>query len=449
MAYVDNTENDPNKQPAGGSNPGADNSDAPSTEPATSSGDVASAPVQATGQGVAAQPNASKAPQFQNLGAYLSANAPQTAKMGQNIATGLQNTATQTQGAIDQAQGQFNNAVKQGSTSLDQNLLNQATSDPTKFASDSNNVKTIQGYLNSSYKGPTDFSQSNGYGNLASSVQNAVQQGQNANAPGGLQQLVSSQEKAPTAGIQNLDALLLKQSPDAQSAIQNAAKPLTGLGDYLTNASNTANSAATNAADITAKVAPTVQQAFAPVTQNFQQGLTAAQQQAENQRNAYNTSLNEANQKISPAQAALKAFGASIGQDINSPFSSILGLSPNNQQTTLENTATPEQFAEDQALSQLLGSGYNTSLNPSLANNAGSFTASNPLNLNYGDLESNAYKAAQDAEGIWSKNTPHDLGFATTYQNQVQPAFNSLLQSLQTVGGLSQADLDRIIYGAR
>ncbi len=110
MAYVDSSQPDPNQQQTAQGNPGANNAQAPST----SSGNVANAPVQAAGQGVAAQPNASKAPQFQNLGAYLNANAPQTAQMGQNVAQNLQQTGQQTQSAIDQAQNSFNSAVKAG-----------------------------------------------------------------------------------------------------------------------------------------------------------------------------------------------------------------------------------------------------------------------------------------------------------------------------------------------
>lgn len=393
MAYVDPQQNqdeeqDPN-QPGGMG--GAQGTEGPSTSMGDiSSGSSGAAPT-ASGQGVAAHPTTAKPQQYQNLGAYLTANAPQTEAMGQQIAGGLTNQFNQVQGGIDQATQGFNQAVQQGKTSLDQSLIDAAAANPAQFVQGAGNVDAFQKQLNAQYTGPTDFTQNNAYTGLNAQVQNAVQTAQNAASPSGLQTIVAPYERNPTRGIQGLDALLLQQNPGAQSAIKSAAQPLASLGDYFGAQTAGANDAAKQAQEITAAVRPAVQAAINPVASNFQQGLTAAQQSAEAQRQQFNTQLQTIQQKMAANQPLTAQEASLIGVDpaqyaallegrskLNTwsplgPVGNYYQASPIEQAPTLGTVATTDQYATDAALEQLLGEGYNNILNPEQAAQAGSY----------------------------------------------------------------------------
>jgi hypothetical protein len=318
--------------------------------------------------------------------------------MGQQIAQGLGQQAQQVQGGIDQATQGFQQAVQQGQTSLDQSLIDAAAANPSQFVQGAGNVDAFQKQLNAQYTGPTDFAQSAGYGDIASQVQNAVQTAQNASSPSGLQTIVAPYQRNPTRGMQSLDALLLQQNPGAQEAIKGAAQPLASLGDYFSSQTAGANEAAKQAQDITAAVRPAVQAAINPVASNFQQGLTQAQQAAAQSGATAGADLNQlgslvnSNQLGSLSEAQLAQFGLTPqqAQALQNTFGQLnktigVGGAPsavsaytsgtlNPVGLTPESVASQADFATDAALESLLGEGYNQSLNPALAAQAGTWS---------------------------------------------------------------------------
>jgi len=399
MAFVDNSTpvdpNNPNSQ-AAPVNPVLNQ--APQTATAAAGGAVPGA----APQGAAAQPSQSKAPQYQDLGAYLNANAPQTQQLAQNVATGLGQQYTGLQGNIDSAVGQFNGQVQQNTVPLNQPLVDQALASPASFVNDPNNVSAFQGQLNAKYNGPTDFTQADAYSGLNSAVQNAAQIANNASTPGGLQTLVAGNEKNPTAGETALDAALLGGNPTAIQTVQQAAQPLGTLGQYLANQTNAANQGVQGAQATSANTAQSVQDALAQAAKKFSGSLTGQLTADQAKQTAYNQAINDSiskenliNQQLYSAaqtdlnpvlntiknqanatQPAATAFAekylAPTGA-INSFNSWLANNQPIVNAPTMANTATADQYAQDAALAALGGSYYTPELNPANASQAGTF----------------------------------------------------------------------------
>lgn len=395
MAYVDQTQNDPNNPQT--QQPGTAGQ-APQTS--TGTGGSVSAPVtRASGQGAASQPVQSKAPAFQDLGAYLTANAPQIQQMGQNVAQNITNQGTAAKTAVDNAQNAFNTAVQNNTTSLDQGLLSAALANPAQFTSNPQNVSNFQKQYNANYGGPTDFTQQPGFNDLNAKVQGAVQTAQNVSTPEGIGQLITGQEKNPTAGIRTLDTMLLGQNPDAVAAVKAAAQPYTSLNDYLGNVVQTANQGAAQAAATTAATNAAAHDQAAQAVQAWEQGLQGRQAQGEAQRQAYNTQLLGLQNQLSPADQMLRSFASQTGININNPLSALYAMAPQNAAATLGNVASAEDYAKDQALATLLG--QSNFLNPAEANLAGTFQAPTNSLLSPEDYAYNTW-----ASNFYGPNNP-------------------------------------------
>src|ERR1017187_9231180 len=121
------------------------------------------------------------------LGDYVSANAPQIGQQATNVTNGLNQQYGQVQGDITNAANQFGQSVQGGYTAGNQDVVNQATANPTQFASDPNNVKAFQGQYNDTYSGPTSYESSQPYGAIQGEVNNAVTNAGLLNTQAGLQ----------------------------------------------------------------------------------------------------------------------------------------------------------------------------------------------------------------------------------------------------------------------
>ena len=293
MAFVQETQNDPNAQ-----QPTATGTNAPMDQlPQTSSGGgggSSGANTSAAGspQGAPSVPNATKAPPVQNLSDYLTANAPQAAGMGQAIAQNISNQGQQVTGDINAAQQGFDQSVQASNVAPNQDLVNQAASNPTQFVQDPNNVQQFQTQENANYTGPTSFESSAYAQPLTQEVSQFQQNTPNTNNQSGILQLVAGQEQNPTLGMENLDALLLGGTPGATQAINQAESPYANLGQTLTGVGTTedANIATAKANDLAASQG--VQNSFLTgpnaVVPAWEQALQNEQNTATGQVNAYN-----------------------------------------------------------------------------------------------------------------------------------------------------------------
>ena len=302
MAQVDtNTQNPNDPNNPNNPNPATPNQPAgqQTNQPATSGGAGA---VTSTGAGnVTGQVVGTNNPAqpFQNIASYLSANAPQSATLANQVASSVSQPITQANQDITNASGAFGSSVNAGYTPENASLISQVASNPVAAAADPNNVAAFQAQMNDTYTGPTDFTSTPNYANLETEIANAQNLGSQAQTPTGVQTLLQGVEGPTTAGINNLDALLLNQNPANATTIANAGSAANNtnnnLLNFLTSQATTNNSAA-----------------------------QTAEQQAAAASGAAGTALNTAaNNVVQPAQATL-ASDLTGTENYNAQLSSLI-----------------------------------------------------------------------------------------------------------------------------
>lgn len=228
--------------------------------PTTSSAPGAGPAPAGAGKGTA--PQATPAQPFQNLQAYLGANAPQVTDQANKIAGNLNNQYGQVKSAIDQGQTDFGKQVNGGYVQNNPNLVDQAASHPTDFVSNPDNVKAFQSLYNDTYTGPTNYESTGSYGDMSANVNKAMSDASLLGTNAGVQTYFQNQNPNATKGGSILDSVLLQGTPEAYSAIQNAAKPFANLNDYLNNATTVSDKNASDAAANAHQVATDAQNRF-------------------------------------------------------------------------------------------------------------------------------------------------------------------------------------------
>lgn len=385
MAQVDvsNNPNDPNNPNAPGSTtPNQPPGQSATNQPATSSGAGA---VTATGAGnVTGQVAGTNNPTqpFQNIASYLSANAPQSEALANQVASSVSAPINQAQNDITNASGTFSNAVTGGFTPENKSLISAVSTDPATAAADPNNVAAFQAQLNDTYKGPTDFTAAPQYANLESEVANAQSLGQNAQTPTGIQTLLQGVEGPTTAGINNLDTLLLAQDPANFKTIANAGSVAdttnNNLANFLTSQTTTNNAAAQTGLTAAQQAAVDAAAGLNTAATSTAGGVNAAYDSDITETESYNQALSALQNAIAtgnlgnltPAQQAEIGFNPDAITAI-SDFASIFptetkGVMPNiplyysgPQSATLPVSAqqveTPQQAAAIAALLELNG----------------------------------------------------------------------------------------------
>lgn len=351
---------------------------------------------------------------FQNIASYLSANAPQSANLANEVAGTVTQPIAQTTNDITNASQDFTNSVNAGYTPQNTTLISQVAANPTAAAANPNTVTSFQQQLNDAYTGPTDFTAAPAYTNLNAEIANAQALGQSALTPTGIQTLLQSTEAQDyTQGINNLDALLLNENPQNLQTIQNAGLVANTANNALQNfltTQTTQDAADVQAAEANAAAAQTAAQqgltgAENAFTGNVNQEVANAQQAA----TAYNQPIIDLQKALAtgdfsvltPADNAVLAggtnFAPGFGNVMNAYQAAAAGLpgfnlplQPNfsnaatipNEATipTVGNVATPADYAEAQAFNTLAGMPQNLPIDPAMAASAGQFgiPATNP-----------------------------------------------------------------------
>lgn len=351
--------------------PGQEGTQAP-PETGGSVGDEGAAPAKGSATGTPTQFGSSAS----KLGDYLTANAPQI----QGQADTLSNTLNTQYGTLNQgitdAANQFQQQVQGGYNANNPDVVNQAMSDPTKFASDPNNVSDFQGQYNNTYTGPTNFEGSQGYSDLQNQVGQATTQANLLGNQAGLQSYLQGQGTNPTQAMSTLDSLLLRGNPEAQAKINTAAGQFGNLTGQLGTATTGADQSvvdAQNAADASRAYA---QGQINPYAQNFGNTLNQNIQTTQDAINAFNTTANQnisnigqAKSFVDPTAAVFQQYGLAVPdylQSYNQAPPSLWGKTAN-----AANTASTDDYAKAQALQQLIGSGYQSPLDQSTIGQAG------------------------------------------------------------------------------
>lgn len=389
-----------------------ENEEAPSGQTTNAPGAGAETPPEAGGSvgeeagGTAAKGSSNASPtQFgssaSKLGDYLSANAPQIGQQADTLSGNLNTQYGKLSGDISNAANQFGQQVKGGYAAPDQGVVGQAIADPTKFASDPNNVKAFQAQYNNAYTGPANFEGTGGYADIQNQVGDAVQKGSLLGTQSGLQSYLQGQGNNPTQAMSTLDSLLLRGNPEAQQKINTAAGQFGNLTGQLGAATTNANQSVVDAQKAAQDSSAYAKGQFDPFAQQFGASLNDQLSSVNANRDAYNTAVlgnkDQANkyqkQLLDAQQTALGKLPSNTGTAASDAAAQALvksyfqpgadaqlsGLAPYlNGQTmpqlgTLANTATSGQYGEDAALSQLLGQGYQPRLDQANIGQAGSY----------------------------------------------------------------------------
>jgi hypothetical protein len=418
MAFALDQE-DQNKQQQQGQNP--------QVQPITSS-----APGAGPASAAKSAPQATPSQPFQNLSAYLTANAPQIQSQANTIAGNLTNQYGQVQSDINQGKIDFGNQVQGGYTQANPDLVSQAASNPSAFVSNPDNVKAFQSLYNDQYTGPSDFESSTGYGNLTGEVNKALEQANLVGTTGGLQTYFQNQNPTATRGGNLLDSVLLQGSPEAYTTVQNAAKPFSNLTDYLNQATTDADAGVTNAQTTAQQTAQGIQNQFTgntgliPTLQN-QLTNSLTQTQADKQAALTKAMVDYQNGQATPDDLSLLGFNMSdLSDKALSGFSSVLQslkndygvdtninsiFNPQNPQvaySTPGTVATPQQIKDMQALGQLTGQDLSSWL--------GGTTPGSLTNLNRDAL-------SQAGQNLGARDTTTIANLAKQYAPNGQPLF--------------------------
>ena len=436
MAFVPNDPTqDPNKQ-APGANPLAQQapvatSSAPGAGPAAPGG--------------AGQPSSQTTGQpFTNLQAYLTANAPQITQQANTISGNLQNQYGGIQNQIQSGVDQFGQQVQAGYAAPNQDLVNQAVTNPTQFVQNPQNVSAFQSQLNDVYNGPTAFEQGPSYASLNKAVLQGAENANLVNTPEGLQTYLRNTTSNYTPGESLLDQVLLSGSPQAIQQIQGAAAPFKGLPDYLSGQVSQADQGVT-----------TAQQAAQQASQFANQGLQGAEtglatnvqnelKTAQDAANLYNTDVGQLRGVAGDYVTAIQNYLAQNPQ----LSSQLADLSPwanlqNVNAPTAANAASPYDYAVLSALSQLSGQPFNAPINAADVAQGGTFALPQDLQA---AIASGAVPQAmtQELMGIQNQITKaydpfqqamQQKGAYTDLYNQAQMLQNELASGISTQGG--------------
>lgn len=377
------------------------------------------APVAAGGQGVGGATKAAATP-GQNLpaqpsaqlSAYLNANQPQAAALGQNVAQTVGNQVNAAGAAINPAVNTYTGGLYTVPTDAAANAA-LSTSPSSLTPTQTTSVENELGASAAAPNSANTFETTPAYQNTAAGIQSAVEQANLWNAGNNVASL--STALAPfegpnaTSGDTTLDSLLLSQTPGAYGAIQSAVAPAANLQGELAAGTTSADTAlqAAIAADTGATGAATgAAQNFATnltaylnnavttnqAAQNAQEGanstiyadaqsgnLTAADAQAmgipANQAAAWATAYNSLNPAILAENSLAMSPTRTIGPTGLTPLnlSSYLTQGAAGPTINAASVATPQNYSDVAAIQALLGQNSNVNLpiNASTANLAG------------------------------------------------------------------------------
>ncbi len=322
---------------------------------------------------------------FVNLQSYLNANNPSQLQgaVAQNINQQNQNT----QGQLLGQQSAFQQGLQanQANTMANQGLVQNVLANPTGYtnANGSNvagvgqsgvNAPTAQAnaptpnltqgtqfsnLINGQYQGPTGLANAN---QLSAQGGAAAQTAANMGSAGGrtsiLQQLMANPNY--TQGDSALDASLLGQGN--QTALNTAANQSRGLQSQINQAISGAQAQGAEAQSNAQQFAAQTQGQLGTQLQNQQAALTNQAAQAQNSNNSQFAQLQAAVASGTMTAQDAQMLGLTQGENLYG-VNAANYVTQNPMTATAQNVATPQQYAQMQALKQLAGSGANTQAN--------------------------------------------------------------------------------------
>ncbi len=346
------------------------------------------------GQNVPAQPSA-------QLSAYLNANQPQAAAMGQTVAQTMGNQVNSAGQAILPAVNTYTGQLT--NVPVDTTVNQQVATHPSALTAQQE--QSFQNELGAAQNAPNSsatFEKTPAYQDLTQNIQNAVGQANLWNSGNNVADLSTAlqpfEPKNATSGDVTLDSLLLSQSPGAYQQIQQAAAPAANLQSQLgagtTQADQSLQTAIANdqAATAAAQAAP---QSFAANLANYLKGAVSQAQGTATSQEAQILADAKAG-TLTPADDTALGITTTQGQKLNAEanpisvmMSSPVGINLANYLTqspvseiNAANVANPVNYSDVAMLQNILGG--NAPVEPidsSTTNEAGNLPNLNSFNL--------------------------------------------------------------------
>lgn len=343
-----------------------------------------------------------------NLQSYLDANQDQAGQLGSQVTGAVSSQADKAQNDITNASNDFQGQVDQNTVNQDQPSVDRAIADAQNAKAggtyDPNELAAFQKQYGANYSGPTDFTQSAGYGQTQGDVNQALDSLNSVKSEAGRNVLLQNQFGANggySPGEKSLDQLLLEGSPTNQAAFSGLQDQWSGLGTALSGATDTGNQYAQTAAQTSAATAKAAQDALTKANTDWQGGLNSqlstAQQSYQSENDAIKAALTAGTLTHDQlAATGLQGGMTTMGLDLSKYLSP--GTNP-----TIYNAATADQYAQSQALAQLAGAGGTSYLPQEYASQAGS--AGSPWSYNAGQFTSDRNAAIGAYNGALSNTT--------------------------------------------
>lgn len=331
------------------------------------------------GAGDGNAPNVGTSTQFGSNAAkltdYLKANQDQVGQYANEVSGNLQQGYDAAKGAIDQGFDSFNQQVNQGYSQPDQAKIDQALSNPAQYAQDPNNVQQFQSWYNNNYSGPQNFESFQPYQQINSQVNKAVDNSnliQNYSGLGSFLDNMGTGENM-TGGMKTLNTALLMRNPGAWDQVKAAAAPAKDLNSYLSGKMTAANQAAAQAKDQATNTRTDLrnkvegQGGLVDSLQNrLNQSMTQAEQKRGEFNNAYNTfgaSSEDLSKRIADINKVVDAnpipFSNGKTMRLSNPFQQYADMDPLTSPFGIQNVASQDDLAMQNALNQLAGLNLN------------------------------------------------------------------------------------------
>lgn len=288
-----------------------------------------------TGGGGAGAPGAAAAPRrsrqggFVGIGRYLQAQGGAGARLGEKVAGRLEEQGQEARTGIQTAQQQFGTQAQQAAV---QDISQQIAQDPTAVTSEQYQ-KTLAGYT-----GPQQLADVAGYQQALAGTQQLGQSLGLTETQAGQGELLRQQFGRPTytGGQSRLDVALMGATPQARERFAGIREALGGVGGELTAAEE---AAATQAGRLAGEGLAASEAAQTAVTTGRETLQTDLQRLLEERRKGEGLEL--AREK---AKAKLMGGGREK-------------FWKQGRQATIEDVATEQQRARDEALARLSGLG--------------------------------------------------------------------------------------------
>lgn len=415
MAVVSNSQQDLDSQNQNGQSPSGGSSAPVSVAGATTGSSSPSTGQSGQSQSQSSQPTAGTSGDtqntssggFTNLKSYLNANSNYNGGQGLSgeVNSNLQNQSSNINNNINNASNQFQTQTVNSVAPVTQNYnsFESGTGNGSdlnaiqNYAGNTQNVQNTQNLEGASYTGPNSLNDLTGANNgaaLQSQVANYNGLVQNAGTAAGSANLLQNLygKQGYNQGQQTLDSAFLQGANFA---------PAQAAGNQLGNAYNTASNNATAQG-----------QAAGQQVQQYANNVSGQLNNAENNlyggvNQAYNTNLQGQAAQVAAQQQALQNYnvgqgeatglGLTQGQNLyNSVNAGNVGnyVSANNAYG-VQDAATSNQLAQNQALSNLLG-GYATTGSQSNINNLNAANTGGLINYNGAGLNAAATQAGTD-----------------------------------------------------